>query len=90
MATSAKCPHFLKCPFFNNRMAAMPTVVEQLQRRYCNDDYRQCARYLVNQKFIQGYSPRDEKEASSLERDFDILFPNNIEKAEEIIHRLVK
>lgn len=85
-----KCPHFEKCPFFNNKMSGMPIIAKQLQDKYCNEEYVKCARFMINKMFIEGYAPKDEQSASEFEKEFDKLFPNNIDKAEKIIVQLVK
>ncbi len=71
-------------------MKNMPTLTRQLQEKYCNDAYNKCARYLVNKMFIEGYTPKDDKAALEFEKAFDSLYPNNIDKAGEIINQLVK
>ena len=40
-----ECPKLEKCPFFNNRMANMPSVSEWLKEQYCRKGYDTCARY---------------------------------------------
>ena len=35
------------CIFFNDKMAEMPSMADQLKDRYCRAEYASCARYLV-------------------------------------------
>ncbi len=44
----AECEKLEKCPFFNEKMAAMPAVIDMLKKRYCLGDKSECARYQVS------------------------------------------
>lgn len=68
----------------------MPTLTKQLQEKYCLNESDKCARFIVNQKFIEGYTPKNDEEAAAIERSFDVLYPSNIDKAEQIIDQLEK
>lgn len=83
------CTHLQECPFFNNMMGNMPSIVKALQKIYCAEEFNQCARFLVNQKFIKGYTPRDDSHAREIERAFERLFPNDTDTARKIISELV-
>jgi hypothetical protein len=66
----AECERFKTCPFFNDQLAYMPQTAHAMKEKYCYGDKTQCARYLV---VIEGIAaPRN-------------LFPNQIERAREII-----
>lgn len=68
----AECPNLVKCPFFNDQLANMPTVSGFLKRRYCQDIYSSCARYMVSQSLGSTYVPAN-------------LFPSEKQRAQEII-----
>jgi hypothetical protein len=60
------------CLFFHEKMNNMPTVTDMLKRLYCLWNYKQCARYMVAEKFGKDQVPQD-------------LFPNDITKAKIIL-----
>ena len=68
----AECQCLVNCPFFNDRMANMPGTASVYKNKYCKDKFEQCARFQVFQALGPGKSPAD-------------LFPNQIERAAEII-----
>jgi hypothetical protein len=41
------CECLEKCPFFNDKMADMPSMSDLLKDRYCRGEWRSCARYRV-------------------------------------------
>ena len=43
----ADCECLSKCPFFNDKMANMPSMADMMKNRYCHDDFEACARYRV-------------------------------------------
>lgn len=45
----AACEKLEKCPFFNERMAAMPSITRNLKESYCLSAKEACARYQVSQ-----------------------------------------
>ena len=68
----ADCEKLKMCPFFTDKMKAMPSVSNLLKQTYCLGDKMQCARYQVS---IAGIAaPLD-------------LFPNDRERAQEILGR---
>jgi len=52
----------------------MPATANMMKKRYCLNDNLQCARYTVFKALGREKVPKD-------------LFPNQIEKAQEIIER---
>jgi hypothetical protein len=68
----ADCPNLQKCPFFNDKLANMPTVSGYLKKQFCRDIYNSCARYLVAQSIGSTIVPAD-------------LFPTEKQRAQEII-----
>jgi hypothetical protein len=67
-----QCASLAKCPFFNDKMAAMPGVVELMKKRYCLGDNAECARWMVRQ-------------ALSPEKVPPNLYPKDVERAKAII-----
>jgi hypothetical protein len=64
------CEKLKICPFFTDKMLAMPSVSNLMKQTYCLGDKMQCARYQVG---LAGISvPRD-------------LLPNDLERAREIL-----
>jgi hypothetical protein len=70
IAAMADCEKLEKCPFFNDKMAAMPSTAATMKRRYCGADKENCARYQLSSKGIA--VPPD-------------LFPNQRDRALEIL-----
>ena len=68
----AQCERLPTCLFFNDRMADMPAVAALLKRQYCEDDYRNCARYRVAAKLGSTSVP-------------DNLFPQESSLADKIL-----
>ena len=60
------------CPFFNDRLANMPTVAGWLKIQYCEGKHTECARYQVRQELGAAKVPSD-------------LFPNETIRAERLI-----
>jgi hypothetical protein len=61
------------CPFFNDRMAHMPSIAGMMKNQYCKGNFTQCARHMV-------------KEALGKERVPVDLFPNQTEKADKLLN----
>jgi hypothetical protein len=68
----ADCECLAKCPFFNDKMANMPSMAEMMKNRYCRDDFTSCARYRVFKALGREAVPSD-------------LFPNQPENAEQLL-----
>jgi hypothetical protein len=68
----AECELLKTCPFFNDRVAEMPTVAAWLKKQYCRNNYSECARYKVRNALGVERVPRD-------------LFPNEPKRAQKII-----
>ena len=43
----ADCECLEICPFFNDKMANMPSMADMLKSRYCKGDWADCARHRV-------------------------------------------
>ncbi|MBI5546496.1 MAG: hypothetical protein HY901_21660 [Deltaproteobacteria bacterium] len=65
------CEFTERCPFFNDRMANMPTIANFYKGKYCRGTFLDCARFQVS-KAKGGVVPVD-------------LFPNQIERAADLI-----
>jgi hypothetical protein len=65
-----ECERFKTCPFFNDQLAYMPQTAHAMKQKYCYGEKNHCARYLVAIEGIK--TPGD-------------LFPNQVERAQEII-----
>ena len=68
----ADCELLKTCIFFNDKMQNMPSTAEVIKTRYCRGDYADCARFTIVKTMGREKVPQD-------------LFPNQIEKAREII-----
>lgn len=69
----ADCEKLAKCPFFNDKMADMPSMAAVYKQNYCKGDFSKCARFMVSK-------------ALGLDRVPSTLFPNQIEKAQALIN----
>ncbi len=68
----ADCDCIAKCPFFNDKMANMPSVAEGMKKKYCHGNFMSCARHMVNV-------------ALGSEKVPGTLFPHQVDKAQEVI-----
>ena len=68
----ADCEKLATCPFFNDKLANMPTVAELYKKNYCHGDSGECARYIVAVKLGSDRVPAD-------------LFPNMTARARNIV-----
>lgn len=66
------CPSLGACPFFNDKLEAMPSVADMLKEKYCRGTYETCARYMVSQAQGKERVPAD-------------LFPNQRAKATTLL-----
>jgi hypothetical protein len=68
----ADCELLNTCIFFNDKMADMPSTAEVIKIRYCREEYSGCARHMIYKAIGREKVPQD-------------LFPNNTERAKQII-----
>ncbi len=68
----ADCVCVPGCPFFNDRMAGMPALANQMKRKYCQGNFETCARFTVMKALGRERVPAD-------------MFPNQVERAAEIL-----
>ena len=66
------CECLAKCPFFNDKMANMPSMAVMMKKRYCHEDFESCARHRVFVALGRDAVPSD-------------LFPNQDSAATEIV-----
>lgn len=68
----ADCVCLPRCPFFNDRMANMPSMAQQYKKRYCQGDSADCARHMIFSTLGRDHVPPG-------------LFPNQVDKAWAIL-----
>ncbi len=68
----AECEFLARCPFFNDKMANMPSTANLLKNKFCKGDFTKCARYMIAKTLGREKVPPD-------------LFPNEIDKAKKIL-----
>ncbi|QWV93163.1 hypothetical protein KP004_18655 [Geomonas oryzisoli] len=68
------CELLSGCIFFNDQMANMPSTSNVFKMMYCTDNFEACARYTVRKAAGKEAVPED-------------LFPNQIERAREILDK---
>ena len=66
------CECLSGCPFFNDKMASMPTMAEMYKQKYCKTDSRGCARFVVFKQLGKAAVPAD-------------LYPNDMDRANEVL-----
>ncbi len=66
------CENLARCPFFNDKMANMPSMSEMMKQKFCRGDKTLCARYLVCGALGKERVPAD-------------LFPNMTDRARQLI-----
>lgn len=67
-----ECELTAGCIFFNDKMANMPSMTSMMKSVYCQSDPDKCARLMIVKAVGREKVPAD-------------LFPNQIDKAKEII-----
>lgn len=67
----ADCEMIAKCIFFNDKMANKPATANLMKSKYCQGDFRSCARYTVCKKLGREQVPCD-------------LFPSQIDRAQSL------
>jgi len=55
----AECECLAKCPFFNDRMASKPAMVQLMKNQYCLGDNKDCARYRIFKAIGSQFVPAD-------------------------------
>lgn len=70
----AECELIKTCIFFNDKMANTPSTAEIFKKLYCRGEYNNCARMIVVNSLGREKVPVD-------------LFPNQAEKAVEIVRK---
>ncbi|MBP1909630.1 hypothetical protein [Methanolobus bombayensis] len=68
----SECDFIKGCIFFNDKMETKSNLASMYKRKYCQDNYGNCARYMVATTVGREKVPSD-------------MFPNMRDKAEEII-----
>ena len=68
----ADCELLATCPFFQDKMADKPATAEMYKKQYCRGENSNCARYMIFRELGREMVPPD-------------LFPNQTERAEEIL-----
>ncbi len=69
-----ECELTAGCIFFNDKMANMPSMTSMMKSVYCQSDPDKCARLMIVKAVGREKVPAD-------------LFPNQVDKAKEIISR---
>ncbi|MDP2806985.1 MAG: hypothetical protein Q8O74_02470 [bacterium] len=67
------CECLAACPFFNDKMADMPSMAGIYKNKYCKGDFLTCARHMVYKKLGRNAVPID-------------LFPNQLSLAQKLIN----
>lgn len=68
----AGCELIETCIFFNDQMPNMPSTAAVYKKIYCEQDFRNCARFMIFKASGRESVPKD-------------LFPNQKERAETIL-----
>jgi hypothetical protein len=66
------CECLPRCPFFNDRMANMPSLSAMMKHSFCQGDFTGCARFMVMKALGAARVPSD-------------LFPNMPDRAAGLI-----
>ena len=85
-----RCIKSEKCGFFNDLLKDMPPIAKKLKEWFCEKDSERCARYMVKQKLLKGFTPSNENTLGVIESTVNLMHPNDYEKAELIIMSLHK
>jgi hypothetical protein len=87
---TGKCEKTGICAFFTNKMDRLADSQERFmfKKEYCIKDKSRCARFIVNSKLYSGWAPPDEETMYEIDSKMRIMFPNDIELANNIISKL--
>ncbi|MDO9026831.1 MAG: hypothetical protein Q7U87_03015 [bacterium] len=66
------CEQLSACPFFNDKMADLPSMAGIYKNKYCRGDFQSCARHMVCSALGKAGVPRD-------------LFPNQLSLAQKLL-----
>ena len=66
------CELMTVCIFFNDKMASKPGTATLLKNKYCEGDFKNCARYMVCKKLGREAVPSD-------------MFPNQSDRALQLL-----
>ncbi len=85
-----KCEKIDFCTFFTNRATTLLTEQDRMRVKvqYCIVDKTRCARYKVKEKLYKGFMPCNENAMYMIDQKMDILYPDDVELATEIINLL--
>lgn len=72
-----ECSLIANCAFFNDKMANKPGTAEMMKKKYCKEQYTDCARYVVCKALGRDKVPAD-------------LFPIQTDRATEMLKRAGK
>lgn len=67
------CEFTENCPFFNEKLGALPGLADMLRQQYCLLVKTRCARYRITQALGREHVPLD-------------LYPNDAERADAILN----
>lgn len=70
----SECPSIAACPFYNDKRANKPALVEMYKNRFCRNNNSACARWKVASTLGKQAVPSD-------------LFPNQNERADNILNK---
>jgi len=93
----ARCENLDFCSFFQAKMIGMPSLVNMMKQSFCEKDKSSCARYMLREKMLKGYTLPEEDTLhlgdtfiGNLETLIENLYPNDHEKLERIMLHLIK
>ena len=66
------CECLAACPFFNDKMADMPSMAGIYKNKYCKGDFLSCARHMVFEALGKENVPKD-------------MFPNQLNRAQKLL-----
>lgn len=71
----SECECLPKCPFFHDKMDAMPAMAEIYKNKYCLGSNAQCARHRVFKAYGSTAVPGN-------------LYPNDLDAAAQVLEQL--
>jgi hypothetical protein len=66
------CPVIKRCTFFDDQMSDMPGMAKLIQVQYCQNDFANCARFVISSELGMGAVP-------------GAIFPGHLDKARRIL-----
>ena len=84
----SRCERCDSCPFFNNQVVDIPSLIRVMKIQYCEVDKENCARYMVRERLESKTLLEGSPELDEVEHHMYDMLPNDYSRARMIMRRL--